>query len=180
VRGELKLGAQALAIATVGALGTVLVWSLAHQTPPPKIGAAAPAFSLPSLDGHGRLSLASFRGKAVVLNFWASWCGPCKREASALERVWREYRSRGVVVLGVDTNDATSDARRFLSAHGITYPAVGGAGYGLAERYGVPDLPATFVLDPRGRIVGGEILGPVSEEARSQELLRDLREALRT
>jgi cytochrome c biogenesis protein CcmG/thiol:disulfide interchange protein DsbE len=180
VRGRLKLGAQALAIAAVGVLGALLVWNLTHQIPPPKVGAPAPAFSLPKLEGDGHLSLASLRGKTVVLNFFASWCHPCKEEAPALERVWRDYRSRGVVVLGIDTNDASSDARTFVSAHGITYPTVGGAGYVLAGRYGVPDLPATFVINPRGRIVGGEILGPVSESVHSQELLRYLDAALKT
>ncbi len=178
MRGRLKLGAQALAIAAVGALGAVLVWNLTHQAPPPRIGGPAPAFSLPKLEGKGDLSLASLRGKTVVLNFFASWCHPCKQEAPALERVWRDYRSRGVVVVGIDTNDATSDGRTFLSAHGITYPAVGGAGYGLAGRYGVPDLPATFVINPKGHIVGGLILGPVSEQAHSQELFRYLHAAL--
>lgn len=178
MRGRLKLGAQALAVAAVGVLGGWLVWNLTHQVPPPKIGAPAPAFSLPKLEGKGKLSLASFRGKTVVLNFFASWCHPCKQEAPALERVWRDYRDRGVVVLGIDTNDAAGDARRFLSAHGITYPAVGGAGYGLAGRYGVPDLPATFVIDPRGRIVGGLILGPVSEQGHARALTRYLHAAL--
>jgi cytochrome c biogenesis protein CcmG, thiol:disulfide interchange protein DsbE len=175
--GRVRLAAQALAIAGVGVLGALLVWKLAHQTPPPKVGGPAPSFSLRRLDGAGTVSLASLRGKTVVLNFFASWCTPCKREAAALEQVWREYHSRGVVVLGIDTNDAASDARQFVSAHGVTYPTVGGAGFGLAGRYGVPDLPATFVVDSRGRIVGGLILGPVNEPAHSQELLRYLHAA---
>ncbi|MGH3008765.1 MAG: TlpA family protein disulfide reductase [Gaiellaceae bacterium] len=175
--GRLTLAVQALTIAAVGVLGGVLVWRLTHQTPPPKVGGPAPIFALRRLSGNGTVSLRSLRGKTVVLNFFASWCDPCKREAPALEQVWREYRSRGVVVLGIDTNDAASDARKFVSAHGVTYPTVGGAGYGLAGRYGVPDLPATFVINSRGRIVGGEILGPVSEQTHSQELLRYLHAA---
>lgn len=180
MHGRLKLGAQALAIAAVGVLGAILVWDVTHQPPPPKIGAPAPVFSLPKLDGKGDLSLASLRGKTVVLNFFASWCHPCKQEAPALERVWRDYRARGVVVLGVDTNDATSDARRFLAAHGVTYPAVGGAGYGLVGEYGIPGLPVTFVVNPSGRIVGGAILGSVSEQVHAQELFRYLKASLQT
>lgn len=180
MRGRLKLGTQALAIAAVGVLAGLLVWNLTHQTPPPRVGGPAPAFSLARLEGGGKLSLRSLRGKTVVLNFFASWCEPCKREAPELEQVWRDYRARGVVVLGVDTNDAAGDARHFLSAHRVTYPAVGGAGYSLADRYGVPDLPATFVINPKGRIVGGLILGPVSEQAHSQELFRYLHAALKT
>jgi cytochrome c biogenesis protein CcmG/thiol:disulfide interchange protein DsbE len=175
---RLKLAAQAVAAAGVGLLAALLIWSLTHQTPPPKVGGRAPAFSLRRLSGGGDLSLASFRGKTVVLNFFASWCDPCKREAPALEKVWRQYRGRGVVVLGIDTNDAASDGRHFLAAHEITYPVVGGAGFGLASRYGVPDLPATFVLNSTGRIVGGLILGPVSDHPYAQTFDRYLHAAI--
>ncbi len=89
----------------VGILASLLGWNLTHQTPPPKVGAPAPAFSLPRLAGQGDLSLSSLRGKTVVLNFFASWCAPCKREAPDLEAVWRRYRSDGLVVLGIDSGD---------------------------------------------------------------------------
>src|SRR4029079_5718101 len=108
----------------VGILASLLVWKLTHQTPPPQAGARAPTFSLPRLEGGGDVSLASFRGQTVVLNFFASWCQPCKREAPALESLWRRNRSDGVVVLGVDSGDTRGSASRFLSAHGVTYPVV--------------------------------------------------------
>ena len=110
--------------------------------------------------------------------FFASWCRPCKQEAPALEQVWRDYRSQGVVVLGIDTNDASSDAREFISAHGVTYPALGGAGYDLLSRYGIGNLPGTYVLNREGRVVGGLILGAVSDEPHSEELDRYLQTAL--
>src|SRR5690348_16291041 len=108
VVGPLKLGAQALAVAGVGLLGTLLVWKLTHQTPPPKVGKPAPVFSLQRLSGDGDVSLRSFRGKTVVINFFASWCDPCKREAPVLERLWQQDREHGLVVLGVDANDSRS------------------------------------------------------------------------
>lgn len=179
--GPLKLGAQALAVAGVGLLGTLLVWKLTHQTPPPKVGRPAPAFALERLAGDGDVSLRSFRGKAVVLNFFASWCGPCKREAPVLERLWREDRARGLVVLGVDSNDSRGDARQFVQAHRLTYPVLFDQnGRVASDRYAVANLPSTYVLNPEGRIVGGQILGPVSEQGHAQELLRYVHAALKS
>ena len=83
---------------------------------PPKIGGPAPAFSLAARRHDGTLDLASLRGKPVVLNFWASWCVPCKGEAPTLEQAWQQYRAQGVVFVGVDYHDVTSDARAFLDA----------------------------------------------------------------
>lgn len=180
--GPLKLAAQAVAVAGVGLLATLLVWKLAHQTPAPKVGGPAPAFSLQRLSGDGELSLESFRGKAVVLNFFASWCGPCKQEAPVLEKLWKENRADRVVVLGVDTGpDVESDGRRFVSAHGITYPVVFDPNADVANnRYAVPGLPVTYVLNPAGRVVGGRIIGPVSEHAHSQDLMRYVDAALKS
>jgi cytochrome c biogenesis protein CcmG, thiol:disulfide interchange protein DsbE len=174
VAGPLKLGAQALAVMGVGILASLLGWNLTHQTPPPKVGAPAPAFSLHRLTGGGDLSLRSFRGKTVVLNFFASWCGPCKQEAPVLEQLWRNDRSDHFVVLGVDTGpDAAGDGRRFVKAHGITYPVVFDPNANVASsRYAASNLPVTYVLNPRGRIIGGQILGPVSEQPHSQALMR--------
>jgi peroxiredoxin len=173
--GRLTLAAQALAIAAVGVLGGVLVWRLTHQAPPPKVGRPAPVFALQRLSGNGTVSLRSLRGKTVVLNFFASWCDPCKREAPVLEQLWRQDRGSDVVVLGVDANDARGDAQTFVRKHGVTYPVVFDQnGIIAANRYAVSNLPVTYVLNPQGRIVGGEILGPVSEQEHSQALLRYL------
>jgi peroxiredoxin len=181
VAGRLKLGAQALAVAGVGLLATLLVWKLTHQTPPPKVGAPAPAFSLGRLTGDGDLSLRSLRGKTVVLNFFASWCDPCKREAPVLEHLWQQDRAQGLVVLGVDANDLRGDAQRFVHVHGLTYPVVfDHDGLVAANRYAVANLPVTYVLNPRGRIVGGQILGPVNEHAHSQALFRYVHAALKS
>ena len=172
--GPLKLGAQALAMMGLGILASLLVWKLTHQPPPPKVGEPAPAFSLQRLSGDSDLSLRSFRGKTVVLNFFASWCNPCKQEAPVLEQLWRKDHGDHLVVLGVDTGpDSAADGRRFVKAHGITYPVVFDPNANVAfSRYAIGNLPVTYVLNPRGRIIGGEILGPVNEDAHSQELMQ--------
>ena len=180
MEGPLKLAAQALALMGVGILASMLVWKLTHQTPPPKVGAPAPAFSLPRLEGGGRVSLASLRGKTVVLNFFASWCSPCKREAPDLESLWRKYRSDGVVVLGVDSGDTRGSARAFLRAHGVTYPIVFDPGEALAYGpYALPGLPVTYVLNQHGRIVGNPVLGPVSDNGYREQFTRQLKAALK-
>ena len=181
MEGPLKLGLQALAMMGVGILASLLVWNLTHQTPPPKVGAPAPAFSLPRLDGRGQVSLASLRGKTVVLNFFASWCRPCKREAPDLESLWRRYRSDGVVVLGVDSGDTKGSARQFLDAHGVTYPIVFDPGEKLAQGpYALPGLPVTYVINRVGRVVGGGVLGPVSDNGYSATFHRALEAALKS
>jgi cytochrome c biogenesis protein CcmG, thiol:disulfide interchange protein DsbE len=179
VRSRLKLGGQALAVAGVGVLAALLVWHLTHQTPPPKVGAHAPVFSLHRLSGNGDLSLRSFRGKTVVLNFFASWCEPCKREAPVLERLWKDDHSDHVVVLGVDTGpDAAGDGRRFVKVHGITYPVVFDPNAGIAaNKYALPGLPVTYVLNPQGRIVGKPVYGPVSDKGYSAQFASELKAA---
>jgi cytochrome c biogenesis protein CcmG/thiol:disulfide interchange protein DsbE len=156
---RLKLGAQLLAVALVTGLFALLVWKVATQdegasrklqrgeTPP------APAFTLDRLDQSGKLSLAAYRGRPVVLNFWASWCVPCKEEAPLLEGVWKRYRDQGLVVIGVDINDLRSDARRFARQNKMSYPlAFDGVGETSTD-YGLTGVPETFFVARNGRLV---------------------------
>lgn len=180
-RGWLLLAGQTLAIAAVGVLAGILLWNLTHQLPPPRAGQRAPAFSLQRLKGGDPISLASLRGKVVVLNFFASWCDPCKREAPALEQVWREYRSQGVVVLGVDSGDARSEGLRFLSAHGVTYPVVFDPDESLAYGpYALLGLPTTYVINRAGRVVGPRVSGPVTDNGYSATFRQNLAAALKS
>jgi cytochrome c biogenesis protein CcmG/thiol:disulfide interchange protein DsbE len=174
VTSRLKLGAQALAVALVLGLFALLIWKVAqgsHKEAAP--GKPAPDFTLSRIGGPGDLQLSSLRGKAVVLNFWASWCSPCKREAPALQAVSKTWGKR-VVVLGVDVNDFQGDARGFMRKYGLTYPVVHDNKNVTTPKYGLTGLPETFFLDRRGRIVEH-----VPGEVRAADLNSGVERALR-
>ena len=158
----LKLTGQVVALAAVAGMLALLVWKLTHQSHAPKIGGPAPVFTAKRMDGAGTVDLASLRGKPVVINFWASWCEPCKSEAAALEQAWQQYRRQGVVFLGIDYHDVTGDARTFLSHHGVTYTTLLDGSGAIGDRYGLSGVPETYFVDRKGRIVGDHILGPIT------------------
>jgi cytochrome c biogenesis protein CcmG/thiol:disulfide interchange protein DsbE len=162
VTSRLKATAQLVALACVAGLLALLVWSVVHQHHAPGVGSTAPVFTLRRLDGPGKVSLASYRGKPVVLNFWASWCEPCKTEAAALERDWTSNRGRGVVFLGVDYHDLASDARRFVSAHALTFLMLEDGSGTVTGRYGISQVPETYVLNREGRVVA-HLRGPITD-----------------
>lgn len=124
----------------------------------PLIGRQAPNFTLTKFDA-GTLSLKDFRGQAVLLNFWASWCPPCRDEAPALEAGWQRYRDKDVVFVGVNIQDKEPDARAFLKEFGITYPNGWDESRKVAVDYGVWGIPETFFLDKTGRITYKHIGG---------------------
>jgi len=167
ITGSPKRVAQLLAVAVVIALAAVLGWNIvtASTSSARSLGTGdpvpAPALTLPRLDGKGTLGLAAFRGRPVVVNFWASWCVPCRDEAPVLERAWRSNRGRGLVVLGVDANDDfVGDARRFARTLGLTYPMIRDTRGSTLGHWGVGNLPTTYFVDRRGRVVG-RVLGSI-------------------
>jgi cytochrome c biogenesis protein CcmG/thiol:disulfide interchange protein DsbE len=159
VSPALRVG-QVAAVALVAALFGLLAWKLASGEGGRATG-RAPDFALSRLDGKGELSLASLRGKAVVVNFWASWCVPCRDEAPVLDETWRKYRDRGLVVVGVAVRDFSEDSRRFARRYGMTYPIVKANGNAVERDYGITGVPETFFVDREGNLVGDPIAGPV-------------------
>ena len=162
------------AVGVVVALLGLLVWKIAQgesevtKTLSRGGTPTAPAFSLERLNGSGELSLASLSGKTVVLNFWASWCGPCKDETPLLQRGWGRWKGKNVVFVGVDVKDFRGDARSFLSRFGVTYPNVYDGKGSLVGRYGVTGFPETYFIDALGRVVY-RIAGPVDEAGELDE-----------
>jgi cytochrome c biogenesis protein CcmG/thiol:disulfide interchange protein DsbE len=135
----------------------------------------APALELPRLSGSGQGSLADYRGKVVVLNFWASWCGPCRDESPLLDRWHRRMRDRGGVVLGVDTLDVTAKAHAFIDRYGLSYPMLRDRDGGSRESYGILGFPETFVIDRRGGIAAAR-RGPVDDAFMRSEVAPLLKE----
>ena len=128
----------------------------------PIVGHPAPNFSLAALEpatGKGTLSLADFKGKAIVLNFWASWCVPCKEELPLLENTWKQMQAQGkdVIVIGIDFQEASSAATSFLQQNGITYPAALDASGSVGSTYGITSLPDTFFINRDGIVVSKEL-----------------------
>jgi cytochrome c biogenesis protein CcmG, thiol:disulfide interchange protein DsbE len=156
--GRLRLVAQAAAVAVVVALLGLLAWKVTQgegevATELAQGGTpAAPEFTLERLDGEGELSLASLRGRPIVLNFWASWCGPCKDEAPALRRAHAKLAQAGGTVIGVTVDDSTPDSQAFVRDFGLPFPSLRDVDGELGEDYGRTGVPETFVIDREGKV----------------------------
>ena len=180
-----KRPVHAVTIAVVLVLAGITAWRVydavhegnAAPTPAPGTAVPAPPLNLPRLNAPGTLSLSGLRGRVVALNFWASWCLPCRDEAPLLERTWQQNRAKGLVVLGVDANDVSSDARAFVRKHGLTYPMLHDGAGTLLGRWGVPGLPTTFVVDRRGRVVA-KVLGGLRVGDNAESFQREIAHAL--
>lgn len=171
---------QLVRIGTVAALVVlVAVLAMGFRRDPEDIrtgtvGHPAPAFDLERLDAPGRIALADLRGKVVVVNFFASWCVPCKEEAPALVRAWERYRASGVVLVGIVYQDTPDAATAFHERMGQTWP-IGYDDTGrTALRFGVFGVPETYFIDREG-VIRGRHIGPIDEET----LIRGI-EALRS
>lgn len=123
---------------------------------------------MPTLTGAGRSSLAAYRGKVVIVNFWASWCTPCEREAPGLERLERQLASHDATVLGITYEDITSDSLKFAHEFNLTYPNLRDVNGSFAHSYGTVQIPESFVIDRTGHVAEisrGEVTKPFLEFA---------------
>ena len=158
------------------------------RTPPPLasgnavlVGQPAPDFVLPPLSvtgatgaaSTGALTLRSLRGKPVLLNFWASWCAPCRAEMPLLVRLYKVYGPRGVVFVGVNVEDEAADARRFMDQYHMDFPVVRAPDHKMMTAYHLVGLPTTVFIGPDGVIRGSEVggfIGPEGEKALTRML----------
>jgi cytochrome c biogenesis protein CcmG, thiol:disulfide interchange protein DsbE len=157
-------------ICTALALFALLAYGLASNEPDAAIEESlargerepAPALRLPRLSGDGEVELSDYRGRVVLLNYWASWCEPCRAESPLLQRWHERISRRGGTVLGVDVLDVSSDAREFVREYGLTYPMLRDRDGDSQADFGVVAYPETVVIDRNGRITAIE-RGPVDE-----------------
>jgi cytochrome c biogenesis protein CcmG/thiol:disulfide interchange protein DsbE len=167
-----------LVLAGVAGLIGLLIYGVASESPDSSIDEAvlrgererAPDIELPPLGGGPNRSLDDWRGKVVVLNYWASWCEPCREESPLLERWHRRLSKRNATVLGIDVLDVTSDAEDFIEEFSLTYPHLRDQDGSTQEEFGVIAYPETFVIDREGRIVATR-RGPVDEQFMRESVL---------
>ena len=149
-----------VALAAVLALLALLAYGIAQNQTGVSIDSqlaagkrpAPPDLELPPLQGGGPVKISSYRGKVVVLNFWASWCPPCKDEAPVLARWQPRLKARNATIVGVDVLDVTSDAERFVAQHGLDFPHLRDGDGSRLKSFEIVGYPETIVLDRKGRI----------------------------
>lgn len=156
---KLPLGSLAAALG-VAALLALLVYGVIAKAPDRSIESAlaagerpvAPTIDLPTFPDGPEASVADFRPQVVVLNYWASWCDPCRRESPALEKFHQEIKARDATVVGVNVKDVTSDAQAFIDEFDLSYPMLRDVDGTSQARFGITAYPETIVIDRSGRI----------------------------
>lgn len=145
--------------AIILALLGLLAWGLRKVQAGPISSGMAPDFTLTSFDGR-TLTLSELRGQVVIINFWASWCPPCREEAAYLEQTWRKYKDEGVIFIGVDWVDTEKEALAYMDEFDLTYFNGPDIGTRIAQAYNIQGVPETFYVAKNGELRGVHI-GPL-------------------
>jgi cytochrome c biogenesis protein CcmG, thiol:disulfide interchange protein DsbE len=149
------IAAYALILALLG----LLAWGLGRSRAGPVEAGPAPDFTLIGFDGR-TVTLSKLRGKVVIVNFWASWCQPCRQEAAYLEQSWRKYKDQGVVFIGVDYVDTENAALAYIEEFDITYINGPDLGTKISQAYNIKGVPETYYVAKDGELRGVQI-GPL-------------------
>ncbi len=168
MRNERNHAGVAAGTVLVGILGLISILGMAGR--PPMVGGPAPEIVLKDLQGK-EVRLSDFRGKVVLLNFWATWCKPCKEEMPAMQASYDKLRDQGFVVLAVNELEDLDKVAEHIRSHGHTFLVVMDHDNWVANRYGVVGLPASFLIDQQG-IVREHIFGNLLTEQRIADMVR--------
>ena len=156
-------------LALVAAAWFGVHWLTRAEDRPALVEGNAPLLTLQTFDGN-TLDLAALRGQGVVVNFWASWCEPCRVEAELLEDAWRAERDNGILFVGVNRQDTRAAAHAFLDEFGVSYPNGADDDNVWSRAFGIIGLPTTYFIDAEGKIQG-VVAGPIT---RADQLARQL------
>src|SRR3972149_2384128 len=167
-------GWTGMAFLVVLALLGLMAWGLKKARAGPIQEGMAPDFSLTGFDGR-EVTLSELRGQVVIINFWASWCPPCREEAAYLEQTWRKYKDRGVVFIGVDYVDTEVEALAYIQEFDITYLNGPDLKTRISQAYNIQGVPETFFIAKNGELRGVHIgaLYPPQLDDKIEELLAE-------
>lgn len=173
-RNRRLTGGYILSFGLIAALLGVLAWGLVKVQRGPVDKGMAPDFTLTSFKGE-TLTLSDLRGQVVIINFWASWCPPCREEAAYLEQTWRKYQDQGVVFIGVDYVDTEAEALAYIEEFDITYFNGPDLGTRVSQAYNIQGVPETFYIAKNGELRGVKIgpLFPPELDNKIEELLAE-------
>jgi cytochrome c biogenesis protein CcmG/thiol:disulfide interchange protein DsbE len=163
-----SLVGSGLAFIFVTGLLVLLGFGLAKANNGPRESGLAPDFSLTGFDGQ-KVTLSKLRGQVVIINFWASWCLPCRQEAPYLEKTWRKYKDRGVVFIGVDYVDTDKEALAYIKEFDITYINGPDLGTRISQAFNIKGVPETYFVAKNGELRGVQI-GPLQEPQLDQKI----------
>ncbi len=167
-----RSGRAALGLLVVALLGLILAQACTPSSGV-NVGELAPDFTLVDLEGN-QVTLSDFRGKTVFLNFWATWCPPCRAEMPEMEAVYQEYKDKGVVVIGVDIMEAESEVRQFVEQGGYSWTFVLDTSGEVAGNYEIAAIPTSFFIDREG-VIQVVNIGAMTKRAMEDKLAEAMR-----
>ena len=159
-------------LVTIVTTGLLITGCTAGSEPIATVGKAAPNFELQNLDGQ-LISLSSLKGKPVLGNFWATWCGPCGSEMPYLQEIHEDWSDSGLMVLAINTGDSASEAEQFLQDHNLSLPVLLDTKNVVAPKYGIRYIPTTFFIDKDG-IVRNKVIGAFPSKAAIESRLDEI------